>query len=822
MIKKATYESLNDLTMEERDRYIEELGSVGITHPGLLRSVVIAGAQNDGLLKSLLTESFQHDRNALIFGYSGFGKALPNYQGVLTPAGYVPIGNIRVGDLVASNDGNFYPVTGVYPQGKQPVYEIEFNYGIKVRASDEHIWTVSRDYGKTYHNETTAEIVEKGYAYTEKPTGWVHHKVELPPVKPLEMPEKELPIDPYLLGCLIGDGCLSKGALDFSTMDQFIVDKLNIILSRDWKMQLRKAASSQLSDYLIAFIDKANGKALGGTTGKSPLKAALVALGVAVTGDKKLIPKEYLFASIEQRQALLDGLFDTDGYVAKNGQLEYVTVSKKLAQDVKFLAESLGFNVRTNNDIPSFYLYKGKKKRAKDTYYLALYGEGVVSTLPRKVNRLRTDKKSRQRLRIYDISFIGKEECTCISVAAPNKLFLTEHAVPTHNTAQVEQAAAACNMDVHPITVATKLPEDFGGRPMAELAKIPRKVKEAKAKKILAENMARPELNRRIEDAEAQGAPLSDYQKAALFKKLIAAVHVTQDEIDEEVDAIPSDEGKRWQEAYAAPGWLNRIKDKFETTGRRTVLFLDELNQAHASTLNALYQLVDKRIFADEEKYSLKHCVVMAAAGNFMSENETLTPLPDPLIRRFSAIIINPRVWEDSLNHLYTKYLGIHKGIANMVLSLDPDDCEAELHSPAVLEDKLRMLVSIVEQQTPVLSKNPFGLSEGKVKLAFMKFYDSLNLSEDSEYSAPTSAISTDAQLMREINGLYADFKAKGVAIIKDASGNTIPDTSHSASKTFVYGRAGSKENYLATLRELPKYASIKDMEELWEIETHE
>lgn len=98
----------------------------------------------------------------ILLGATGVGKALKNGTGILTPRGYQSIETLQVGDLVASNDGKFYHVLGVFPQGIKRVYKFTFSTGVTCVASDNHIWTISRD-GKTFHDETTAEILEKGF-----------------------------------------------------------------------------------------------------------------------------------------------------------------------------------------------------------------------------------------------------------------------------------------------------------------------------------------------------------------------------------------------------------------------------------------------------------------------------------------------------------------------------------------------------------------------------------------------------------------------------------------------------------------------------------
>lgn len=75
----------------------------------------------------------------------GTGKAQPMYSKVLTPDGFVKMGDIKVGSKVVAGNGNVANVVGVYPQGKRDIYEMTLDDGSKCRCSDEHLWTVQTE-----------------------------------------------------------------------------------------------------------------------------------------------------------------------------------------------------------------------------------------------------------------------------------------------------------------------------------------------------------------------------------------------------------------------------------------------------------------------------------------------------------------------------------------------------------------------------------------------------------------------------------------------------------------------------------------------------
>lgn len=70
----------------------------------------------------------------------GTGKAQPLYSKVLTPNGFVQMGDLKVGDKVFAANGNESTITGIFPQGLRKIYEITLENGYKCRASDNHLW----------------------------------------------------------------------------------------------------------------------------------------------------------------------------------------------------------------------------------------------------------------------------------------------------------------------------------------------------------------------------------------------------------------------------------------------------------------------------------------------------------------------------------------------------------------------------------------------------------------------------------------------------------------------------------------------------------
>lgn len=135
----------------------------------------------------------------VIVGPSSFGKAQSLTSRILTPSGYKLMGDMQVGDLVIGRDGQPHKVTGVFPQGKRPIYEVTFSNGTSCECDIEHLWSVRRVESRTYQVKTLKEIMEEGFGGGEK------YNFIIPKVKPVEFAFEPTDDDPYVYGSHLND-----------------------------------------------------------------------------------------------------------------------------------------------------------------------------------------------------------------------------------------------------------------------------------------------------------------------------------------------------------------------------------------------------------------------------------------------------------------------------------------------------------------------------------------------------------------------------------------------------------------------------------------
>ena len=136
------------------------------------------------------------------------GRAQPLSTKVLTPNGFRAIGDLKVGDFVIGSDGHPTEVLGVYPQGFKEIYRVHTQDGSSTLATGDHLWAVhTRDdkrRGKPRRVVETKEMVGNLRAAH-------YHRYELPLLSaPVIFEAQPVPLDPYALGLLLGDGCISS------------------------------------------------------------------------------------------------------------------------------------------------------------------------------------------------------------------------------------------------------------------------------------------------------------------------------------------------------------------------------------------------------------------------------------------------------------------------------------------------------------------------------------------------------------------------------------------------------------------------------------
>ncbi|MGK2939245.1 MAG: PhoH family protein [Solirubrobacteraceae bacterium] len=362
------------------------------------------------------------------------GRAQPVDSRVLTPSGWQPIGSLRVGDLVIGSRGVPTPVLGVFPQGRRDVYEVRAQDGASTLCCAEHLWTVKtasdKRHGRPGRTLRTDEMIGSLRAAHQR-------RYELPVLSaPAEFEPQDVPLDPYALGLLLGDGCLTtKTTPTFSTADPELATGLEAALDH---IELVKKSGV---DYVLRHREGGR----GGLRIANPVTVKLRELGLAGTrSNTKFIPSAYLWNSCDVRVALLQGLLDSDGGPVRQKdrscRIQYTTCSPRLRDDVVFLVRSLGGVVysrtrRAEGRRPG--LAKGRPvPHRSDAHILDIRLPETVEPfrLTRKLDVYRECGGGRPIRMIDSIEPAGPAETVCIQVAAEDSLYVTDDLLLTHNT----------------------------------------------------------------------------------------------------------------------------------------------------------------------------------------------------------------------------------------------------------------------------------------------------------------------------------------------------------------------------------------------------
>lgn len=370
--------------------------------------------------------------NAIFSGSRGRGKAQPLDSLVFTEFGYKRMGDLTLQDRVYGQDGKLHNIVGIYPQGEKPICKVSFTDGTSTLCCDEHLWRVetlgdkhrAKKYNVAPKVLTTKELYKKSLTRSYK--GKKEHLFYIPICKPIQFKSKSsLFISPYILGCLLGDGYLGNHNVRLTSNDQEIIDNISKELHSDY--QIKKLPSS-LYEYNTCKKIRNNEPNL--------YSKAIETLGLDKGSKDKFIPEDYLFSSVENRIALLQGLMDTDGTIVKDGsRITFDTISPQLRDNIIFLVQSLGGTATSFTRHPFYKNKEGEKILGEDSYSIKikLPKDIIPFRLSRKINRLKATRKEPSRY-IDKIEYVGKAECQCIYVDYEDHLYLTNDLIVTHNT----------------------------------------------------------------------------------------------------------------------------------------------------------------------------------------------------------------------------------------------------------------------------------------------------------------------------------------------------------------------------------------------------
>lgn len=397
---------------------------------------------------------------------------------VKVPNGWKRMGDIKVGDTVITRDGTPSNVTGVFPQGKKDMYQITFVDGRSTLCSLTHLWKVyHKNINRMHPDKPHWKVCETKEIIRLLSIKNTFTYVDL--IEPEITKDAELPIDPYVLGVILGDGSIVSSSVTLTTDEEILLRV---------REKLPSSMILNICDYKSDTCTYCkDARIIANKDNKPELSFVKILKNLNLYGCRsweKHIPKEYLEnASFNQKLELLRGLLDTDGYVdgvknEKCGSVRYSTSSFKLAKDIQYLVRSIGGIAKLKKKVP-YYSYKNQRLQGRLSYiiYIRYKNPSELFTLERKKKRLSfTNQYSDSlRLAIKSIKYVGKLESQCIMIDHPEHLYVTDNFIVTHNTATAIALMIALGKEKIIVLTPNNVVYEFAGE-INKFCKTPQKI----------------------------------------------------------------------------------------------------------------------------------------------------------------------------------------------------------------------------------------------------------------------------------------------------------------------------------------------------------
>lgn len=296
---------------------------------------------------------------------------------IMFDGSFKKVEDIRVGDILMGPDSKPRLVEQLC-RGREKMYEIKPKKGNSFVVNENHILSLKRTQDGTFKSGTIVNLSVKEYLEKSKTFKHIHKLYRVG----ADFEEKELSIPPYIMGTMLGDGSVCNGNVTFKR------DKKNPIME---KMEFYSLRDKRSAD--------------------------------------KFIPFDYKTSSRQQRLELLAGLMDTDGSLSRGGY-DYISKSRKLAEDVAYVARSLG--------LAAYVSECEKTIRSCDFVgtYFRVYISGECSVIPSKLERKQASKR-RQKKNVlmtgFEVFETGTDDFYGFHLSGDH-LYLMEDFTVTHNS----------------------------------------------------------------------------------------------------------------------------------------------------------------------------------------------------------------------------------------------------------------------------------------------------------------------------------------------------------------------------------------------------
>lgn len=362
----------------------------------------------------------------------------------------VAVEDVRAGDRLAGFDGSARSVLALR-SGLGAMARIVPVKGDAFVVNQDHILTVVHSCTDEITDVSVVDYLQWSNKRREK------SKLFRQP-HPFEAPARDYVISPYVLGVLLGDGCLSNGSVIVCNPDHEVVEACRAEAAR---LGLAFNQVADKSDRCPCYC-----LAGSGGPGKNVAVNELRNLGLhKTTSGEKFIPDAYRLTSRQARLDVLAGLLDTDGHLTYCGTFDFISKSASLANDVAFVARSLGLAAYTKP--AEKYCQTGA-----GGWYWRVSISGHLDMIPTRVKR----KRAAPRRQIKDVLRTGftvdlldePEEFFGFTLDGDGRYLMDDFTV-THNTGKTTTLRDALDrLDAQGQTYALAAPTGKAAKRMCE------------------------------------------------------------------------------------------------------------------------------------------------------------------------------------------------------------------------------------------------------------------------------------------------------------------------------------------------------------------